>query len=104
MEAEQRKEWYALEQEATERLRRGHTPGRSGVSQMFQVLVLPEFGAGMSWEVCQDLKAAPPYFAVRSIWHKEADLEPLTQLHFFGSPLLFLGEGSGVGAGFVRRS
>jgi len=77
VEAQHIEEWYTLEKQATEQLRRGNTPARSGVSQLFQVLVLPSFEAAFSWEICQDVKAMNRYFAVHSIWHKRDDLSKL---------------------------
>jgi hypothetical protein len=77
LEAEQREEWYALKQQAMEWLRKGNTPDRLGVRQLFKMLVLPSFEAAFSWEVCQDVKATNRYFAVRSIWHKKTDLSKL---------------------------
>jgi hypothetical protein len=81
VEAQQQEEWYTLERQATEQLRRGNTPKRSGVSQLFQLLVLPSFEAASSWEVCrevcQDVKATDRYFAVHSVWDKLADLSKL---------------------------
>src|SRR5258708_739035 len=77
LEEEQRQEWYALEEQATALLRGGNTPRRSGVRQLLQVLVLPSFEAATSWEMCHDVKATNPYFAVKSVWRKDADLAKL---------------------------
>jgi hypothetical protein len=77
LERQQHEEWYTLGQQATVQLRRGNTPVRSGVSQLFQVVVLPSFESAFSWEIYEDVKATNRYFAIHSVWHKLTDLSKL---------------------------
>jgi len=83
-------EWFTLERQATEHLRRGNTPNRPGVSPLFHLLVLPAFEAASSWEVCRDVTAKSPYFAVHSLWDRRADLSKLDDRPKLDTPMVRL--------------
>lgn len=86
MEKKFQEEWFNLQAEAREILRRGF-PGAPRDQRLFQFLVLPSFDSSRCWELYERkvAKGNVELIAVTAIWHIRNDVEkfdPLARLKY----------------------
>lgn len=78
--AELDREWHQLREKALQLLCSGVASNRSGVSALFQILVLPAFDPPVSWEVCQERQDnVVSYSLMRGTWLRGTDEKRLDE-------------------------